>query len=146
MFKAFLYQRSFLIMSEGGNNMSMYRYNHLFGRMDRAFTDILSRTIVYHCVSFDVTNIRTCWLTAWDHGNFVTGWCPLGEDWLKAAINMVPMQSSHISDSSHVQRFSTQTFYISLSWHPHVQSHSSVLKIDSEDNVVSTMQSYKHNL
>lgn len=146
LFKGFLHQRGFLTRSEGGNKMCMYRYKHLFERMDRTFTGILSRTIVYHHTSFDVTNIRMWWLMAWEYGDVVTGRYPVGEYWFKAAITMDPMKGSHISDSSNAQRFPTQTCHVSLCWHPHMQSHSSVLKIESEDNFVNTLQSYKHNV
>lgn len=56
------------------------------------------------------------------------------------------MQGTHISDSSYAQTFPKKTCHISLSCHPHVQPYISSLKLDAEDNVVNTMQSYKYNL
>ena len=86
------------------------------------------------------------WLMPWDHDNVVTSRRPLGEYWFKAANTMDPMQGTHISDSSYAQTFPKKTCHISLSCHPHVQPYISSLKLDAEDNVVNTIQSYKYNL
>lgn len=80
------------------------------------------------------------------HGILAAGRCPSGDSFLRAAITMDPMHGSHIADSRHTRRFPAQTRHSSLPWSPYVQPCSLVSKIDSEDNVVKTMQSHKHRL